>query len=210
MIRIFIAMMTVLVTAGVSGGVVSAQAALTCSQFTSQAEAQAAYALDPTDPAGNDEDGDGIACEDVIYGDTTRDLTVVSRGGATGSQAPEGAPGIGAAGIVPAASQASETTEPGIGASGIVSAAPQASGSTERGIGASGTTTPRGVGASGTVSNERGAVVGSMSAMPSTGVGPAEAGSWLIPVTLLLVAGAAGWTSIQVRLSAARAVTTRR
>lgn len=36
---------------------------LDCEDFASQAEAQAAYRLDPSDPAGNDADGDGIACE---------------------------------------------------------------------------------------------------------------------------------------------------
>ena len=36
---------------------------LDCEDFASQADAQAAYRADPTDPAGNDADGDGIACE---------------------------------------------------------------------------------------------------------------------------------------------------
>lgn len=36
---------------------------LTCSDFASQAEAQRAYAADPSDPHGLDVDLDGIACE---------------------------------------------------------------------------------------------------------------------------------------------------
>ena len=36
---------------------------LDCEDFASQADAQAAYRADPSDPAGNDADGDGIACE---------------------------------------------------------------------------------------------------------------------------------------------------
>ncbi|MGI8643511.1 MAG: hypothetical protein ACR2LS_05280 [Thermomicrobiales bacterium] len=40
-----------------------AQEALDCAEFASQAEAQAAYWPDPSDPAGNDVDGDGLAGE---------------------------------------------------------------------------------------------------------------------------------------------------
>src|SRR5918992_694375 len=36
---------------------------LDCEDFASQADAQAAYRADPSDPADNDADGDGIACE---------------------------------------------------------------------------------------------------------------------------------------------------
>ena len=39
---------------------------LTCSDFAGQAEAQAAYAADPSDPHGLDVDLDGIACETPI------------------------------------------------------------------------------------------------------------------------------------------------
>lgn len=106
MIRMFIAMTTVLVTASIGGGVMSAQAALTCSQFASQAEAQAAYTLDPTDPAGNDEDGDGIACEDVIYSNSATDLTPVR--------------GTGAAGMT-SSGESGRTPVRGVGAPGTVS-----------------------------------------------------------------------------------------
>ena len=51
---------------------------LDCEDFASQADAQAAYRADPSDPAGNDADGDGIACE--LYDgfeDTSTDLEPV-------------------------------------------------------------------------------------------------------------------------------------
>lgn len=204
MIRLFMAMMVALVSAGVTVSVASAQTAATCSQFASQAQAQAAYAADAANLAALDEDGDGIACEDVIYSDTTRDLTPVLGSGEAAPQASSGAPGIGASGIVPAASQASETAERGIGASGIAPAASQTTDMVEGGIGASGITQPRGVGAPGTVSSERGAVVGSMSGMPNTGVGTVGASAWLLPATLLVAAMGAAWASLQLRLSAAR------
>ena len=56
---------------------------LDCEDFASQADAQAAYREDPTDPAGNDADGDGIACE--LYDgfeDATTDLEPVEGVGA--------------------------------------------------------------------------------------------------------------------------------
>lgn len=56
----------------------SAQEALDCEDFDNQAEAQAAYREDPTDPADNDADGDGIACELYAYDDATTDLNPVS------------------------------------------------------------------------------------------------------------------------------------
>ena len=55
-----------------------AQDALDCADFASQAEAQAALRADPTDPAGNDADGDGIACELVEYEDGATDFTPVA------------------------------------------------------------------------------------------------------------------------------------
>jgi hypothetical protein len=63
----------------------AAQDALDCADFASQAEAQAAYRADPTDPADNDADGDGLACELVEYADPATDLTPVTpaAGGAT-------------------------------------------------------------------------------------------------------------------------------
>jgi hypothetical protein len=41
---------------------------LTCSDFASQAEAQAVYDADPTDPHGLDLDLDGVACEMPFVG----------------------------------------------------------------------------------------------------------------------------------------------
>ena len=55
-----------------------AQDALDCADFASQAEAQAALRADPTDPAENDADGDGIACELVEYEDGATDFTPVA------------------------------------------------------------------------------------------------------------------------------------
>ena len=46
---------------------------LTCSDFTSQAEAQLVYDADPTDPFGLDVDLDGIACETPIVEPAARD-----------------------------------------------------------------------------------------------------------------------------------------
>ena len=66
---------------------VAAQDARDCADFASQAEAQAAYRADPTDPAGNDEDGDGLACELYAYTDTTTDLTPVTAATTTTAQA---------------------------------------------------------------------------------------------------------------------------
>jgi hypothetical protein len=42
-----------------------------CGSFSSQAEAQAEYDADPTDPHGLDADNDGQACEDHDYGVAT-------------------------------------------------------------------------------------------------------------------------------------------
>ena len=53
-------------------------AAQDCEDFANQAEAQAAYRVDPSDPADNDADNDGIACELFEYADETTDLTPVT------------------------------------------------------------------------------------------------------------------------------------
>jgi hypothetical protein len=72
----------------------AAQEALDCADYASQAEAQAAYRADPSDPAGNDADEDGVACELVEYDDTTTDLTpVTTAAGADTTELP--ATGIG-------------------------------------------------------------------------------------------------------------------
>jgi hypothetical protein len=52
---------------------------LDCEDFASQADAQAAYRADPSDPADNDADEDGIACE--LYDgfeDPTTDLESIT------------------------------------------------------------------------------------------------------------------------------------
>jgi hypothetical protein len=46
---------------------------LTCSDFATQAEAQAAFDADPSDPFGLDVDLDGIACETPIVEPVARD-----------------------------------------------------------------------------------------------------------------------------------------
>ena len=54
--------------------------AMSCPDFTSQAEAQAFFDADPEDPNGLDADGDGIACEET-FGDpapTTSQATVAT------------------------------------------------------------------------------------------------------------------------------------
>lgn len=176
MIRVIVALMVAVISAGVSDNLAAAQQAQSCTQFASQAEAQAAYAADPSDPAGNDEDADGIACEDVIYGNTGTDFTPVQ------------------------ATAGNETAEPaarGIGASGTTPATAEPNEAATRGIGASGVTPARGIGASGTTGGGRAAVAGSMNTMPATGVGLAESGSWLVPAAWLLAAMAAGWLSIR-------------
>lgn len=56
----------------------SAQQVLDCEDFDSQAEAQAAYRADPTDPANNDADHDGIACELFDFDDPATDYNPVT------------------------------------------------------------------------------------------------------------------------------------
>jgi len=52
---------------------------LDCEDFASQADAQAAYRADPTDPADNDADEDGIACELFDgFEDPTTDLESIT------------------------------------------------------------------------------------------------------------------------------------
>lgn len=208
MFRALVATMVTMMVFGFSVNLARAQA-LTCSQFASQAEAQAAYAADPTDPAGNDEDGDGVACEDVIYGNTATDFTAVQAAGGAAS----GTAGIGAGGLM-GGDAADAPTGTGIGATGItvadapvadapVADAPVADAQAS-GIGASGLMAgqtgddgasdqtrderradrqaERGVGASGTTRDQ---VAGSMTAMPDTGVGTTIAGSWAVAAAVL-------------------------
>lgn len=59
----------------VSGPAAAQSDPLDCEDYASQADAQAAYREDPTDPADNDADEDGIACELYEFQDPTTDLT---------------------------------------------------------------------------------------------------------------------------------------
>ena len=78
---------TLLLAAGLNSGAGAQDAALDCEDFANQAEAQAAYRADPTDPADNDADNDGIACELFEYDDPTTDLTPVATTGTTAAVA---------------------------------------------------------------------------------------------------------------------------
>ena len=69
-----------LVLLGLSAGATPASAQddpLDCVDYPNQAAAQAAYRDDPTDPANNDADEDGIACELFAYDDAATDLVPV-------------------------------------------------------------------------------------------------------------------------------------
>jgi hypothetical protein len=68
--RLRTAVTVTVLTAGISyplAGVALAQD-LDCSDFATQAEAQAAYNQDPSDPNGLDRDNDGVACESLPGG----------------------------------------------------------------------------------------------------------------------------------------------
>ena len=64
------------------------QGDLDCADFASQAEAQAFYNADPSDPNGLDADDDGIACETLAGGDTMEDGTMMGGGTTTATQQP--------------------------------------------------------------------------------------------------------------------------
>ncbi len=104
---------TALVLALGLGASASAQdAALDCEDFANQAEAQAAYRADPSDPADNDADNDGIACELFQYADDTTDLTPITGSDAATTETPSA--GLGGTG---------RTTTSALPASGIGTAA---------------------------------------------------------------------------------------
>lgn len=84
-----------------AGAQEAADAAPDCDAFASQAEAQAAYRADPSDPADNDADSDGVACELVDYADAGRDLVPVAAGGIAAADA--ATTGIGGGGRPPTA-----------------------------------------------------------------------------------------------------------
>lgn len=75
-------------------GTASAQDAADCEDFASQAAAQAAYRADPSDPAGNDADGDGLACELFAFADPATDTTPVTAGEQGGRTATPAAGGV--------------------------------------------------------------------------------------------------------------------
>lgn len=64
------------------------QGDLDCADFASQAEAQATFDADPSDPNGLDADDDGIACETLAGGGTVEDGTVMGGGTTTATQQP--------------------------------------------------------------------------------------------------------------------------
>ncbi len=78
---IVLAVVAIAASLFIGAGSVAAQdeELLDCEDFASQADAQAAYREDPSDPADNDADEDGIACE--LYDgfeDPTTDLESIS------------------------------------------------------------------------------------------------------------------------------------
>ncbi|MGH2530941.1 MAG: excalibur calcium-binding domain-containing protein [Thermomicrobiales bacterium] len=97
--RIMLALLAAVAIAIGFASATSAQDALDCEDFANQAEAQAAYREDPSDPAINDADGDGIACELFEYEDTTTDLTPVALGGTTLPASGIGIAAMGQAGL---------------------------------------------------------------------------------------------------------------
>ncbi len=90
-------------------------AALDCEEFTNQAEAQAAYRADPSDPADNDADNDGIACELFDYADATVDLTPIAGGDTATTETPSA--GIGGTGRTTSALPASGVGTAAVGGS---------------------------------------------------------------------------------------------
>jgi len=97
----------------------AAQAALDCADFASQAEAQAALRADPSDPADNEADGDGIACELVDYANGATDLTPVA-GAPTAATVPSAAPTTSAVTTMPVSGTGSALTDGVVGVSDAV------------------------------------------------------------------------------------------
>lgn len=67
-------LLTAALSIGFSG--TASAADLNCSDFATQAEAQAVLTADPTDPNNLDSDDDGIACESLSSGGAAEDGTV--------------------------------------------------------------------------------------------------------------------------------------
>ena len=78
-----LALLAVGALGGLTVGPAAAQEVLDCEDFASQAEAQAAYRADPTDPADNDADEDGLACELFDFEDEATDFDPVTAAGGT-------------------------------------------------------------------------------------------------------------------------------
>ena len=81
-------LLAVMAVISVAPAVLAQSATTDCSDFPSQATAQAALRADPSDPSGLDNDGDGIACE---ANPPPRDLRPVTS--AAGGTPQGGAPG---------------------------------------------------------------------------------------------------------------------
>lgn len=98
--RVRNAVTVAVLTAGMSyplAGVALAQD-LNCSDFTTQAEAQAVYNQDPSDPNGLDRDNDGVACEALPGGAPGSAENGANTGGQDTGTAPAGGVEAGAGG----------------------------------------------------------------------------------------------------------------
>lgn len=85
--------LTVLATAGLTVVLAGPAGAadLNCSDFATQAQAQAVLDANPADPNNLDQDGDGIACESLPAGGTEDGTTFAANGGAQVATRPQGA-----------------------------------------------------------------------------------------------------------------------
>ena len=71
-------------------GTASASADRDCPDFATQAEAQAAFDAVPGDPERLDQDGDGIACEDLTPGGAEDQVAAPAGGVAAGDGSADG------------------------------------------------------------------------------------------------------------------------
>ena len=98
--RVRNAVAVTILTAGMSyplAGVALAQD-LDCSDFSTQAQAQAVYNQDPSDPNGLDADNDGLACEALPGAAPGSAETAANTGGQDTGAAPSGGVEAGAGG----------------------------------------------------------------------------------------------------------------
>lgn len=99
---------------GSAGAFAQETEVLDCEDFASQADAQAAYRADPSDPAVNDADGDGIACELYDgFADGATDLTPID--GIDAAAATEAADALTGTGADTSASEVSTVASAGVG-----------------------------------------------------------------------------------------------